>query len=364
VSVTGASTPVTQKLRVMLVAPSLRTVGGQAVQADLLLRNWQDDPEAEVKFVPTDPEFPSLLKWAEKITGLRTLLRFPIYAADLWRASGQADVAHIFSASYWSFLIATVPALFITKWRGAKALINYRSGEAADHLANWRSARLLRKADAISVSSPFLAAVLQRSGYATTIVPNIVDIDKFDAIPRQPVLYRLVCTRNLEPYYGIDVVLRAFAVVQQEFSQATLDLIGSGPLESELRDLAARLGVTGVRFLGRVDPADIARYYRQAHAFINGSRLDNFPNSVLEALAAEAPIASTDPGGIKHIVEDGKTGLLSPIDDSAALAANVKRLFSDPMLAQALQANMHAAREQYRWPAVRAQWLKLYLSLQ
>jgi glycosyltransferase involved in cell wall biosynthesis len=364
VSAPSAATPDVRKLRVLLVAPSLRTIGGQAVQADLLLRNWRNDPEVEVKFVPTDPEFPSRLKWAERVSGLRTLLRFPIYADALWRAAGQADVAHIFSASYWSFLIATVPAMYIAKWQGAKTLINYRSGEAADHLANWRSARLLRKADTISVSSPFLADVLQRSGYSTTIIPNIVDVDRFDAIPRQPVLYRLVSTRNLEPYYGIDVVLRAFASVQQEFSQATLDLIGSGPLESEMRDLVAQLGITGVRFLGRIAPADIARHYREAHVFINGSRLDNFPNSVLEALAAETPIASTDPGGIKHIVEDGKTGLLSPIDDPTSLAANVKRLFSDSALAQALQANMRLAREQYRWPAVRTQWLKLYLSLQ
>ena len=56
-----------RKLRVALVAPSLRTIGGQGVQADLLMRNWQGGVEVETTFVPIDPKLPRALKWLERI---------------------------------------------------------------------------------------------------------------------------------------------------------------------------------------------------------------------------------------------------------------------------------------------------------
>ena len=67
------------KLEVVIVAPSMRYVGGQAVQADLLMRLWQNDPDVEVSFLAVDPPLPGVLAWAESIPGLRTILREPIY---------------------------------------------------------------------------------------------------------------------------------------------------------------------------------------------------------------------------------------------------------------------------------------------
>ncbi len=72
-------------LKVAIVAPSLRYVGGQAVQADLLLRLWQNDPEVETSFIAVDPPLPSALSWANGIPGLRTVFREPIYLWHLWR---------------------------------------------------------------------------------------------------------------------------------------------------------------------------------------------------------------------------------------------------------------------------------------
>lgn len=356
-------TPDGHRLRVLLVAPSLRTIGGQAVQAALLCKYWEEDAEVELRMVPTDPHFPAGLRWAELVPLLRTVVRFPIYLFSLLRQSGWADILHVFSASYWSFLIATVPAMLVARLRGKRLLVNYRSGEAEDHLAHWSTARLLKWADKISVSSEFLAAVFRRFGYQTAIIRNVVDLEDFDAVPRNPFPYRLVCTRNLEPYYGVDIVILAFAEIKTRFPAATLDLIGTGSLKSELEQLVNGLGLSGVRFHGRVDHHEIIRHYREAHVFINGSRLDNFPNAVLEALAAETLIATTDVGGIKHIVENEKTALLSPVDDAKALAANVIRLFQDQPLAASLLNNVHVERQKYSWANLRSEWLELYLSL-
>src|SRR5258708_12368259 len=101
--------------RVCIVAPSLRYVGGQSVQADLLVRHWQNDPDIDISFLAVDPPVPRVLAWAERIPGLRTILREPIYFWHLWRGLENVDVAHIFSASYWSFLLAPAPAALFAK---------------------------------------------------------------------------------------------------------------------------------------------------------------------------------------------------------------------------------------------------------
>src|SRR5258708_6713557 len=118
---TGANSPNSpRRLKVALVAPSLRYVGGQSVQADLLLRLWQNDPDVDVSLIEVDPRLPRGLAWAERVPGLRTILREPIYFLHLWRGLKDVDVTHIFSASYWSFLLAPAPAWFFAKLRGTK----------------------------------------------------------------------------------------------------------------------------------------------------------------------------------------------------------------------------------------------------
>ena len=82
----AAPNPQTSKPRVCIVAPSQRYVGGQSVQAELLLRLWQHDPDIAVSFLAVDPPLPRVLAWAERIPGLRTILREPIYFWQIGRA--------------------------------------------------------------------------------------------------------------------------------------------------------------------------------------------------------------------------------------------------------------------------------------
>src|ERR1700747_11090 len=141
VSVNSASGSTRRKLRLAVVAPSLRYVGGQSVQAELMLRHWEDDPDLRVAFIPVEPLFPAGLRCARRVPFLRTIVRTPFYWTRLWRGLRDCDVAHIFSASYSSFVIAPLPAWLVARLHGKKALINYHSGEARDHLKTSRLAR-------------------------------------------------------------------------------------------------------------------------------------------------------------------------------------------------------------------------------
>ncbi len=353
-----------RRLKIAVIAPSLRYVGGQAVQADLMVRLWKDDPEVEISFLGVDPPLPPFLAWAEKIPGLRTVLREPIYFWHLWKGLKDVDVAHIFSASYWSFLLAPAPAWLFARLRGKKTVINYRSGEARDHLQRFRSGKfVLSRTDLIVVPSGYLVDVFREFGLSAVVVPNLVDLSQFRFRERNPLRPHLVCTRGFSAYYSVDVVVKAFAEVKKIYPDAELDLVGGGPLENDVRKLVADLKLDHVNFTGVATRQDIGKYYDNADIFINASWLDNMPVSIIEAFGAGTPVVTTSPESIPYLVDDERTGLLSGVGDEKALAANVIRLLRDAALAGRLSRNAYQESQKFTWSAVREQWLAVYRRL-
>jgi glycosyltransferase involved in cell wall biosynthesis len=353
-----------KRFRVGVVAPTLRYVGGQSVQADLLMRLWQHDPQVEMKFIAVDPPLPPGFGWAEDLRGVRTVLREPVYIWRLWQGLEDVDIAHVFSASYWSFLLAPAGAWFVGKLRSKKVLIHYHSGEARSHLQRFRSGRfVLARADKIVVPSGYLVDVFREFGLCASAIPNLIDLSQFRYRERNPLRPHLVCTRGFSAYYSVDVVVKAFAEVQKEYADSVLDLVGTGPLENHVRKLVADLKLNNVNFTGVASRTEIGRYYDQADIFINASWLDNMPVSVIEAFGSGTPVVTTSPEAMPYLVEHGQTGLLSPVGDERALASNVIRLLREPTLAKALARNAYEESRKYSWGAVREQWLQTYRGL-
>jgi len=348
--------------RVAIVAASPRWIGGHGVQASLLVRHWQEEESGvDVRFIPIDPPMP---RWLERIRFIRTLVRTPIYLAALWNGMADVDIAHIFSASYWSFLLTPMPAWLIARLRGKKTVIHYHSGEARDHLSRSRIAcKVLRAADLIVVPSAYLFDVFHEFNLRAQIVPNIVDEAQFSYRQRIPLNPRLVCTRGFHPYYGVDTVVRAFRLVQQSLPAARLCLLGNGSMEMEIRALVKELGLADVEFVGAVSHETIGRYYQENDIFINASWLDNMPVSILEAFASGTPVVTTAPEGIRYLVEHERTGLLCEVGDWKALAENVIRLFREPHLALRIAQNASKECKRFRWEQARSQWLDVYRSM-
>src|SRR5208282_97277 len=96
----------------------------------------------------------------------------------------------------------------------------------------------------------------------------------------------------------------------------------------DVRKLVADLNLSGVNFTGVASRQEIGKYYDQADIFINASWLDNMPLSVIEAFASGTPVVTTSPECMPYLVKHERTGLLSPVGDEKALAANVIRLFA------------------------------------
>ena len=350
-----------RRLKVAVVAPSTGILGGQAVQAERLLNCWQNDPEVDAWLVPVNPLPPRPFARTVRVKYLRTLATQLTYWPLLLRELRKADVVHVFSASYFSFLLAPLPAVLIARLYGKPIVMNYRSGEAPDHLRRSAIARwVLRGVDRNAVPSRFLHDVFAGFGIPSEIIPNIVDLERFAFRPRQPFRPRILSTRNFEALYNLECTLRAFQIIQSRWPEATLTLVGGGSREPGLRALSAQLGLRDVRFVGRVPPSDIWQYYADADIYLQTPDIDNMPASVLEAYASGCAVVATEAGGVPAILTDGEHGLLAPCDDHRRIAQAVLRVLADPQLAARLTTTARQSCERYRWANVRQQWVSLY----
>ncbi len=350
-----------RKLRVAIVAPSLRILGGQAVQAHRLVQAWARDPDVEAWLVPVNPVPASALRRLLTIKFARTAVTQLVYWPQLFRELRRADVVHVFSASYSSFLLAPLPAMVVAKWIGRPVVLNYRSGEAADHLARSAIARAaIARAERTIVPSRFLVEVFGAFGLPAVAVPNVVDAERFAFRDRYPLRPRILSTRNFQGLYNVACTLRAFKIVQKSWPNASLTLVGSGPLERSLRALAADLQLERVTFAGAVPPDRIAEYYAAHDIYVQSPNIDNMPTSILEAYASGLPVVSTEAGGVPAILTHGEHGLLAPVDDHAALAARMLLLLERPGVARELAYRARAACATCAWPHVRDQWLSHY----
>lgn len=359
------SAPLARPLRLLIVAPSLEMLGGQAIQASRLLNRLREEPGLEVGFLPINPRLPGGLRRFQTIKYLRTLVTSITYVASLFCQVWKYDVVHVFSAAYFSFILSPTPAILIGRLYGKKLILNYHSGEAEDHLTRWRRLviPIIRLVDEIAVPSSYLVEVFSKFGLSAKPISNLIDMDKFCFRERHPLRSIFLSNRNFEVHYGVDRVLRAFAIIQQRIPQAQLIIAGDGPERDALRRLARELKLRNIRFVGRVEPERITELYDSADVFLNGSEIDNQPLSILEAFACGLPVVTTNAGGIAGMVHNGITGLLVPKGAADQLAASALRLFEDPDLARRVVSGAYQESLKYQWENLGEQWLRLYQEL-
>jgi glycosyltransferase involved in cell wall biosynthesis len=286
----------------------------------------------------------------------------------LWQSADEVQLFHVMANSGWSWHLFAAPAIWIARIKGKPVIVNYRGGEADaffNKAFSWVKPSL-NQADAIIVPSGFLDAVFRKYGFAPRIVPNIIDLSRFNADHNVGATLRsdfpcIIVARNLEPIYDNATALRAFCIIKDSLTAARLIIVGAGPERRALEKLAAELRLTdAVTFTGRVDNEAMARLYRSADLMINPSLADNMPISILEALASGVPVVSTDVGGIPYLVEHEKTAWLVPAKDPVAMANAILALLADPNKARKIKdAGIEWVR-QYTWPNVRVRLLHVY----
>ena len=308
--------------------------------------------------------------WVARFRGVRALFRLIPYLLCLRRAMGRNDVMHLMANSGWSWHLFAMPAVLVAKACGLPTVINYRGGKAKEFLRRQHRwvVPVLKAADVLAVPSAFLEGVFQPFGLQTTIVPNIVDLSRFDNgdsyrddLTSAP---HLVVTRNLETIYDIPTALEAFAHVRESKPEARLTVAGIGPQRDSLVNKARRLHLgDSVRFAGGLERKEMALLYSSAHIMLNPSRVDNTPNAILEAWASGAAVISTNVGGVPHLVKNGEDAILVPPGCPRAMADVVLSVLESRERWNALRLAGRRAADQCSWEHVGEVWLEIYRDL-
>jgi L-malate glycosyltransferase len=358
------STNAVRRIRVLIAAPSLDIYGGQALMAARLIERLGEEPALEVGFQAHNPRLPRGFGWLQQIKYVRTIATTLAYLLMLIGRAWRYDIIHVFSASYYSYLFSAVPAMLVGKLYGKKTILNYRSGEAADHLTTWRTAaQTMRWADRIVVPSGYLVDVFARFGLRAEAIFNTIALDRFGFRERRPLRPLFLSARLLEPLYNVACTLRAFALIQQRYPDAQLTIAADGSERGKLERLARELDLHHTRFIGKVDYPRMPELLDAADIYLNANDLDNMPSSLIECMAAGLPVVSTNAGGIPYIITHEQTGLLVACNDHEAMARSAIRLLEDQPLASAMANRARSECEKYQWQAVRSEWLRLYQQL-
>jgi glycosyltransferase involved in cell wall biosynthesis len=220
-------------------------------------------------------------------------------------------------------------------------------GPTAAALRRWRTIAV-RRAEHVLCPSEFLRSIVLSWGVPpgrVSVLPNAT-----------PALPQLPTRDELRHRLGVDGPILAFAgrlTVAKSLDDAldavdrvedvTLLLAGEG---EERARLEARAG-SRVRFLGALPRDGVLELFAASDASLLSSAWENFPHTLVEALAVGTPVIATEVGGVPEIVEDGVNGLLVPPHDPAALAAAVRRFFADDDLRARLRENAAPSVERF-----------------
>lgn len=171
----------------------------------------------------------------------------------------------------------------------------------------------------------------------------------------------IVCVSHLRPEKGVDVLLRAYAVLPSS-NRPGLLIAGSGSEAAPLRRLSRELGLAqDVSFLGFVD--NPMQALANAAILVQPSKMEAQGLSVLEGMAAGLPVVASRVGGLPELVQPGVTGELFTAGNHEELAAHLKRLLADPGLCQRMGAAGREVAQAYTMEKTVQQYYDLYEKL-
>jgi len=201
-----------------------------------------------------------------------------------------------------------------------------------------------RFATRIVANSDAAATALAGDGVSRAsiaVIPNGLDAAAYTPQEQRRRVRTVITVANLRVEKGHETLIAAAAAVARSNPDVRFQVVGGGPRRSELDALAHAKGVADrMEFLGHRD--DVPALLQAADLYVLPSRSEAFPNGAIEAMAAGLPVIASGVGGLRQLIDHGRTGLLVPPGDPDALAAAIDSLVADPMRAHGLGAAARA----------------------
>jgi len=230
---------------------------------------------------------------------------------------------------------------------------------------------VLRKADAVTATSHFLAEETQKHlprDKQVQIVPFGVDTGFFrpSRSGKKDRRITLCYIKSLERHYGPQTILSVMPEIIRNHPETELVMVGGGSQEDALKRLANDLGIsTHVRFTGPLPAESVREVLKEADIFVMPTQCpEAFGVAALEAQAMEVPVLASRKGGIPEAVLDGETGILFDPDKTRELSAAITKLITNPGLRKQMgKKGRQFVSETYNWSVCAKKMEDIYFSL-
>jgi glycosyltransferase involved in cell wall biosynthesis len=225
----------------------------------------------------------------------------------------------------------------------------------------------LRNATLISTPSKYLLETFRTIRPDIYYLPNGIEICNYPFLLRKHPKPTLIWMRALHNIYLPENAIRVLALLRSEFPDIKLIMIGPDKRDGSLLKLEAlskelRVQDT-ISWVGQVPKGEVPYYLNQGDIFLNTTTYESFGVTVMEAAACGLPIVTTDVGELSFLWEDKKTAMLVPKSDPEKMAEAVRKVLTEPGLAQQLSQNARLQAEKFDWSKILPEWKKLFLSI-
>lgn len=227
-----------------------------------------------------------------------------------------------------------------------------------------RVGNLLKHAKVVTTPSVYLKEKMQPYYHGELrVLPNPLEISFYAYRQRVKPKPTLIWLRAFHQMYNPMLALKVLEKLAQDIPNVTLTMIGPDKGDNSreaVEQMAKDLGIyEHLELVGGVPRHEVPKLLAQGDIFLNTTRIDNTPISVIEAMACGLCVISTAVGGIPYLLTDEIDALLTPADDSNQMVKAVKRILDEPNLAEKLSDAGRKKAEQFDWSVVLPQWENL-----
>ena len=339
------------KVRLCIVGPMLgRNEGWVTTQGEILADHFR-----EIGY--------QVLETSQIVNRYKRLIDI-IYSLIRWRNQYDLAIINVFSgpafivADISSYLLKVLKKPFIVVLHGGN-LPNFSSSRQ-----KWVK-RVLKRAHRIVSPSRYLSRFCESMDLDVTIIPNTIKLENYIFRERSSINPKLLWMRTFHEIYNPEMAVEVIERMKNTIPDIHLTMAGQekGRLEFVQRLVREKGLGKQISFIGFLNMQDKRKVFNNHDIYLNTTRIDNTPVSVIEAAAFGLQIISTNVGGIPDLLTENETALLVDNEDVEGMVQAIQLLLRNPGLAEKLSNNGKKIAEACSWKNILIQWENLFFDI-
>ena len=228
--------------------------------------------------------------------------------------------------------------------------------------SKWMTKFVFKNSDINISPSKYIYNIFKNNNFEVIYIPNCINFSYYKFKKRQKIRPRLIWLRSFHEIYNPKMAINVLKIISASFRKTKLTMIGpdkDGSL-NHCQMLSKKYGIEdNINFLGYLSKTEWIKISRDHDIFINTSKIDNMPVSIIEMMALGLPIVSTDVGGIPFILEHGKNSLLVKNNDEQNMASQIKYLIEKPCFAGQISMRAFEDSKSFSTDLVIPKWSRI-----